>query len=134
MERLMSESPGALVLSLSDSFTQGVLVPLAAVIIDYPVAYVPAHSAQTSFLDGEPLDIYTISFREITPLGSTLGVGKEHVLFKFSCPQVLADNHPQLSPGHLIEELKLKFTARLGRIGMQINAVHHTETLDRVAL
>lgn len=131
---LMSESPDALALDLSDTFTEEILIPLAAVTIDYPVAYVPASSAQTSFLEGEALDIYTISFKGTTPSDSTLRLGKEHVLMKFSCPQVLVSHYAELSPGALIEKLQVKFTARLGRIGMRILVTHHTETLDRVAL
>ncbi|KAH0832115.1 hypothetical protein J3R83DRAFT_13024 [Lanmaoa asiatica] len=130
---LMAESPDVLSLSLSDAFTEEILIPLAAVMIDYPVAYFPAFSAQTSFLGGT-LDIYTVSFKGITPSDSTLGLGKEHVLLKFSCPQALVSNYAELSPGAVIEKLKVKFTSRLERIGTRVFVTHRTETLDRVAL
>ena len=131
---LMSESPNALSLSLPDTFTEEILIPLAAVMIGYPVAYFPASPAQTSFLEGETLDVYTISFEETTPWGSILDLKEEHVLLKFSCPQVLVSNYAELSPGTLLEKLKAEFTVRLGHIGMHILVTHHTETLDRVAL
>lgn len=131
---LMAESPDALSLSLSDTFTQEILIPLAAVMIDYPVAYFPACSAQTSFLEGEALDIYTISFKAITTSDSTSGFGKEYTFLKFSCPQVLVSNYAELSPATVIEKLRVKFTAGLSRIGTRVSVTHRTETLDRVAL
>lgn len=130
----MSESPDALALSLSDAFTEEILIPLAAVMIDYPVAYFPASSAQTSFLEREVLGIYAVSFTETTPSDSTWGIGKEYTLLKFSCPQLLIDDYAELSPRTLIEKLEVKFAARLEHIGMRILVTHHTETLDRVAL
>lgn len=134
MRFLVAESPDALSLSLSDTFTQEILVPLAAVMIDYPVAYFPACSTQTSFLEGEALDIYTISFKPIITPDCTPGLGKEHVFLKFSCPQVLASNYAELSPATVIEKLRVKFTAGLARIGTCVSVTHLTETLDRAAL
>lgn len=130
----MTESPGALSLSLFDSFTEEILIPLAAVMIDYPVAYFPAFSAQTSFLEGEALDVYTVSFEGISTSDSTLGLGEQHLFLKFSCPQVLVSNYAELSPAAVIEELRAKFTPGLARMGARISVTHRTETLDRVAL
>lgn len=131
---LMAESPDVLSFSLSDAFTEEILIPLAAVMIDYPVAYVPAYSAQTSFLEGEALDIYAISFKGTITSDSALGLGKEHVLLKFSCPHVLVSNYAELSPATVVEKLRVKFAASLGRIGTRVSITHRTETLDRVAL
>lgn len=131
----MAETPDALVLSLSEVFTEEILIPLAAVVIDYPVAYFPAFPVQTSFLEGEALDIYTVSFKWITNTSDfTLDFGREHVLLKFSCPQVLASNYAELSPSIVIRKLKVKFAASLGRIGTCVFVTHRTETLERVAL
>lgn len=132
MRFAMTESPDTLVLSLSELFTEEVLIPLAAVVIDYPVAYFPAFPAQTSFLEGEPLDVYTVSFEWTSESTSSL-VG-EHVLLKFSCPQILASSHAELSPRTVIRNLHVKFAAVLERIGASISVTHRTETLERVAL
>ncbi|KAG9315710.1 hypothetical protein JVU11DRAFT_3357 [Chiua virens] len=129
----MTES-SSLSLALSDTLTEDILIPLAAVLIDYAVAYVPAFSAQTVFLQSEMLDVYTVSIKGMTPLDSESGPGNEHVLLKFSCPQVFASDHAELSPGTLVEKLQVKFSTRLGRIGMRAFVIHHTETQDRVAL
>ncbi|KAG6377163.1 hypothetical protein JVT61DRAFT_1215 [Boletus reticuloceps] len=103
----MAESPDALVLSLSELFTQEILIPLAAVVIDYPVAYFPAFSTQTSFLEREPLDIYTVSFKWTSETSDfTLGLGRrtcavEIFLPTGSRPQVTSNchqEHPLLSP------------------------------------
>jgi len=131
---MMAASPDALVVSLSEVFAQEILIPLAAVVIDYPVAYFPALSAQTSFLQGEALDVYTVSFKWITKTSDlALAFGSEHVLLKFSCPQVLA-KHYELSPSIVIRRLRIKFTTSLGRIRTYVFVTHHTETLERVAL
>ena len=135
MRFVMAGSTDALVLSLSEVFTEEILIPLAAVVIDYPVAYFPAFPVQTSFLEGEALDIYTVSFKWITNTSDfTLDFGREHVLLKFSCPQVLASNYAELSPSIVIRKLKVKFAASLGRIGTCVFVTHRTETLERVAL
>ena len=132
---LITESPDALVFPLSEVYAQEILVPLAAVVIDYPVAYVPAFSAQTSFLEGEPLDVYTVSFKWTTKSSDfTLGFGREHVLLKFSSPQVLASHYAELLPGTVIRKLRAKFAASLERIGTCVFVTHCTETLARVAL
>ena len=131
----MAESPDALVLSLSDLFTEDILIPLAAVMIDYPVAYCPAFPAQTSFLEGEALNIYTVSFKWTEKTSDVaLDFGREHVLLKFSCPQVLASNDAELSPSTMVRKLHAKFATTLQRVGGSILVTHRTETLERVAL
>ncbi|KIM64714.1 hypothetical protein SCLCIDRAFT_1212773 [Scleroderma citrinum Foug A] len=109
--RAAMASQGALSFFLPDNLTQVVLVPLAAVLIDYPVAYMPVSPSQTAFLGAEPLDVY-----------------------EFSCPRKLADTCPRLSHTHLVQRLEDIFTPRLDKIGAGIIVRHHTETLDRVAL
>lgn len=131
----MARSPDVPVLSLSGLLTEELLIPLAGAVIDYPVAYFPAFSTQTSFLEGEALDIYTVSFEWITKTSDfMLGSGREHVLLKFSCPQVLTSNHTELSPSSMIPKLRVKFSASLERIGACISVTHRTETRERVAL
>ncbi|KAL4080754.1 hypothetical protein J3A83DRAFT_64378 [Scleroderma citrinum] len=115
-----------------DNLTQVVLVPLAAVLVDYPVAYVPVSPAQTVFLGAEPLDVYEVA----SPLDTVNPSTRSHdfTFLKFSCPQKLADICPQLSQAHLVQRLHDIFTLRLDIIGASITVGHHTETLDRVAL
>ncbi|KAM6494315.1 hypothetical protein JOM56_010676, partial [Amanita muscaria] len=56
-------------------------VPIAAVLIEYPLAYVP-DTTLTSFLHQIPLDVYECTVR----IGS-----HTHILLKFSCPAVLGE-------------------------------------------
>ncbi|KIJ62644.1 hypothetical protein HYDPIDRAFT_30241 [Hydnomerulius pinastri MD-312] len=146
-----NNAPGALVEALSvvhasldqssftlpDTLTQEALVPLAAILIDYPVAYVPASSGQTSFLAREPLDVYEVSFKAKSStdcVANTIIGDREWVLLKFSCPQVLASEHPELLPAMLTEKLYAQSESCLSGIGMCMSVVHRVETLDRVAL
>ncbi|KAF9241112.1 hypothetical protein BU15DRAFT_73591 [Melanogaster broomeanus] len=108
MRAAMATSPDILSFSLPEGLTQEILVPLAAVVIDYPVAYVPASSEQTSFLGGDALDIYDVSCKGPLSLHSTdpSRLEQEHVVLKFSCPHALVSKHPELSPGALTEKLR----------------------------
>lgn len=120
----MSE-PLTLSLPIHDS---SVSVPIAAVLIEYPVAFVPDLNI-TSFLNHIPLDVYecTVKFNL-----------KSHPLLKFSCPVELGMKHPDvLSQDHLLVYMRSLFGSkeRLGRweeVDLQVN--HRTETHDRVAL
>jgi len=134
MQTSMAVSPDILSFTLPEALTQEVLVPLAAVVIDYPVAYVPASSEQTSFLSGEALDVYNVSFKCPSSSDSASNLQKEHVILMFSCPRVLVSKHAELSPAALTEKLRVKFESRLESVGIHMSVTHHTQTLDRVAL
>ncbi|KAF8843289.1 hypothetical protein BDN67DRAFT_964685 [Paxillus ammoniavirescens] len=134
MQTSMAVSPDILSFTLPEALTQEVLVPLAAVVIDYPVAYVPASSEQTSFLSGEVLDVYNVSFKCPSSSASASNLQKEHVVLMFSCPRVLVSKHAELSPAALTEKLRVKFESRLESLGIHMSVTHHTQTLDRVAL
>ncbi|KAF9221561.1 hypothetical protein BS17DRAFT_710768, partial [Gyrodon lividus] len=134
MRASMAASSDALSFSLPATLTQEILVPLAAVVIDYSVAYVPASSEQTSFLGGEALDIYSVSFKGPSYPNSSSTLKQEHVVLKFSCPRVLVSKHAELSPGTVMEKLRVKFESRLESVGIHMSVAHRTETLDRVAL
>lgn len=116
-------------------------VPLAAVLLEYPIAYVPAHADQTVFLAGVELDVYdcVLSFSQ-APDGRDTGGDHngpyEHRLLKFSCPSRLAEEAPNLLPTRLIESMLARFEPRLDAAGCQCSlAVRHaTETHDRVSL
>ncbi|TFY68732.1 hypothetical protein EVJ58_g820 [Rhodofomes roseus] len=115
-------------------------VPLAAVLLEYPVAYVPADADQTEFLPGVLLDVYhcVISLADTT-LDDTRGApgdAREHTLLKFSCPACLAEQDTSLSPARMMDRLRVSFGARLNAAEGQWNlAVRHTtEAHDRVSL
>ena len=131
--RAAMASQGALSFFLPDNLTQIVLVPLAAVLIDYPVAYMPVSPSQTAFLGAEPLDVYEVAF-SLDIVDSPSTNTRDFTFLKFSCPRKLADTCPRLSHTHLVQRLEDIFTPRLDKIGAGIAVRHHTETLDRVAL
>lgn len=131
--RAAMASQGALSFFLPDNLTQIMLVPLAAVLIDYPVAYMPVSPSQTAFLGAEPLDVYEVAF-SLDIVDSPSTNTRDFTFLKFSCPRKLADTCPRLSHTHLVQRLEDIFTPRLDKIGAGIAVRHHTETLDRVAL
>jgi hypothetical protein len=120
-----TSKPLTLSLPVLDS---SVSVPVAAVLIEYPVAFVPDPTI-TSFLNYIPLDVYEciVKFK----LNS-------HTLLRFSCPSELGMKHPDLlSPDRLLVYMRclLGSKERLGgweEVDLQV--VHRTETHDRVAL
>lgn len=113
----------------SRDLTQEVLVPLAAVLIEYPVAYVPFSAEQTSFLSGQPLDVYECVL--LYAKGQ-----HRHTLLKFSCPSIIAAQNHFFSPNAVVERLKSRFTPRLQRVdeSWSVDVVVSSETHDRVAL
>lgn len=113
-------------ITLRDDLTQDILVPLAAVLLDFPVAYVPVSAEQTSFLSGVPLDVYECFMH---------GSGS-HTVLKFSSPCSIGARHPELGPERLIIALKAYLQPRLDKVGWAapLDVVHRIETLDRVAL
>lgn len=126
-----------IIFSMSDAATIIDAVPLAAVLLEYPVAYVPASAQQTSFLEGATLDVYECILTW-TPAGAYpagLQRGK-HTLLKFSCPNTIGTTHPELSSDRLARRLKSRFQPRLQQIGFScaLSVIHTTETHDRVAL
>jgi hypothetical protein len=107
------------------------MIPVAAILLEYPVAYVPTSSAgdQTAFLSRELLDVYEC-------LLMNAGTLNRHTLLKFSCPNIIGIEHTELSPKRLIERMKERFVPRLqivdSRITLDIQVL--AEKFDRVAL
>jgi hypothetical protein len=107
------------------------MVPIAAILLEYPVAYVPTSGDQTVFLSRELLDIYEclLMHAEFEPLNG-------HTLLKFSCPSAIGIEHTELSPNKLVERMKARFIPRLlvadDRMTLDIHVL--TEKFDRVAL
>ncbi|KAI1793407.1 hypothetical protein LXA43DRAFT_242920 [Ganoderma leucocontextum] len=125
-----AEPPLLLHLPEHGTRTLGDMVSLAACLLDFPVAYVPIGDGSDPFLAGVPLDGYECVLVQISP--SPL----EHVMLKFSCPQAMAADAPDLRPEALVERLRARFTERLGRVAFPgVLVVRHcVETMDRVAL
>jgi len=109
------------------------MIPVAAILLEYPVAYVPTSGPgdQTTFLSRELLDVY-----ECLLMNAEIGTLNQHTLLKFSCPNVIGIEHTELSPQRLIERMKERFIPRLrivdGRITLDIKVL--AEKFDRVAL
>ncbi|KAF4590846.1 hypothetical protein EYR40_009443 [Pleurotus pulmonarius] len=102
------------------------MIPLAAVLLEYPVAYAPPPASLT-FLGGISLDVYEVT---LTSSSSEL---RQHTLLKFSCPHGLEEG---LSPEAMKEKLYSHFQSRLNTFlrGMSPEVSHTERTFDRVAL
>jgi hypothetical protein len=125
--------------SLADT-PQVALVPLAGVLLEYPVAYVVPPEA-TAYLSQVLLDVYECAFH-FDQSGIT-SIERQHTLLKYSCPNVLGSAETSLHPDTIVELLRTHFEARLNQAWEQHApndpvprlSVHHTTvTLDRVAL
>ncbi|KAG2338464.1 hypothetical protein BDR05DRAFT_847251, partial [Suillus weaverae] len=111
------------------------LVPLAATLIGYPVAYVPISADQTSFLSGQPLDVYEAIVVPATSCSPSLqSSDQSHTLLKFSCPCLLAGTNRELLPERVTKRLQSQFRESLSSIGSSLMVHHHVEVMDRVAL
>ncbi|KAJ6477404.1 hypothetical protein C8R47DRAFT_1323368 [Mycena vitilis] len=110
--------------ALSLSVEPRTAIPLAAVLLGYPVAYVP--EAEGTFLAQATLDVYECRVR---------ASGWEHALLKFSCPAALAVAHREkLASARIVVSLRTRFEPRLRELGLELVVEHSTEVMDRVAL
>jgi hypothetical protein len=117
-------------ITLPGDLTPEITVPLAALLLEYPVAYVPSLE-QLPFLSNVPLDIY-----ECILLFNGISAGN-HLLLKFSCPSNLAEEHPgRLGSSHIVARLKANFGGRLEESlpGATFHVTHSRDTKDRIAL
>lgn len=139
------------------------LVPLAALLLDYPVAYVPAQSQGSTGLTHVRLDLYHVHlvYLESAEQSSDLKTRKHsaaavsslptrHVVLQFSCPveargDPLSDSLKDSSksdgrcaPETLIRQLKDTFNTRLARAGLSsswmIEIIHDVVERDGIAL
>ncbi|KAF7422547.1 hypothetical protein PC9H_010703 [Pleurotus ostreatus] len=104
------------------------MIPLAAILLEYPVAYVPPpEPASFTFLSGIGLDVYEVV------LASSSSELRQHTLLKFSSPHGLDEG---LSPQVVKERLYNHFRPRLSTLlpGMSLEVSHSEQTFDRVAL
>lgn len=113
-------------------------VPLAALVLEYPVAYCPPVTVSSPFLSSVTLDVYQVCLKlQMSP--DLKGDTSNHSILKFSCPSELGISYPErLSPVIMMEKLQSFFDSRLADWTPQSTAVvtvhHDIETLDRVAL
>ncbi|KII90602.1 hypothetical protein PLICRDRAFT_52328 [Plicaturopsis crispa FD-325 SS-3] len=114
--------------ALPSGLDQQTLVPLAGVLLGYPVAYVPVSASQTAFLPGALLDVYECILVHLQ--------GRRHTLLKFSCPSSVALENPSLAPAALVASITHVFKSRLADLnaGIDLKVLHHTAAFDRVAL
>ena len=115
---------------LSDASFETV-VPLAAILLDYLVAYVP-YPSYPNTLSGVPLDFYECT---LTIPGHDSMLDLNHSIIKFSCPASLREDFKQLKPENVTLNLTAKFSDRLssaGVGGVTTHVNHSSETVDRV--
>lgn len=131
-------------ITLTPNLTPRVTVPLAAILLEYPVAYVPSSSdpeQATFFLSRVTMDVYQciLTWHHSSKGSTSLPKPIEHTLLKFSCPSDLTANDPDRCdpcPPRILAGLASTFDTRLERLeaGPKLAVRHTTETLDRVAL
>lgn len=105
-------------------------VPLAAVLIEYPVAYVPSGDHSGPFLSNVDLEVFTCSLAQ-DARGAPQAVGPGHTLLQFSCPSSLVHE-----VGDIAGQLEQRFSSRLASAGVPcpLQVSQRTERLERVAL
>ncbi|THH20078.1 hypothetical protein EW146_g1180 [Bondarzewia mesenterica] len=119
---------------LPTGLTQQTVIPLAAVLLEYPVAYVPISAYQTDFLSSIPLTVYECTLRFN---GRDAATGSNsHCILKFSCPTMIEDQFHFLSPSELTPKLAEHFRRRIveADLSASVQVKYHVETHDRVAL
>jgi hypothetical protein len=117
-------------ITLPADLTPETMVPLAALLLEYPVAYVPSPDPQLAFLNNVQLDVYEC----ILVIDNDHG---RYPLLKFSCPSNLAKDHPnRLGPSHIVALLRENFEDRLEKSvpGAMLFITQGRETKDRLAL
>lgn len=108
------------------------IVPLAGLILEYVVAYVPNEQsiAESKFLGGVDLEIYTCVLSWKGTEGP-LGGASEHTLLQFSCPSSMAQQTDSIT-----RRIHERFTTRLAfaSLDCKLHVSSRTTILDRVAL
>ena len=124
-------SSEAICLSDDVQFDLDVAVPVAAILLEYPVIYVPTSANQSTFLSGEPLHVYECILNN--EIQCTLPQG--HSLLKFSVPCRVSTIR-RLSPENIENKLKALYETRLKDCGCNLTLTvrHDTKVFDRVAL
>jgi len=123
-------NPSIVAIQIPSDLTSGrehLLIPLAALLLEYPVGYVPLDPHQTTFLSNIPLDVYECVLEDS---------GEEHTLLKFSCPQHVGRSVARLAPDEVRGRLEDRFRPRLEAVeypgSLKVRCTQ--ETLPRVGL
>ncbi|KAI0699296.1 hypothetical protein C8T65DRAFT_659832 [Cerioporus squamosus] len=117
--------------------SMGDMVAFAACILEFPVAYVPiSEPTGGAFLAGVPLDVYDcVLVRDTGRAAEAQARSEVQSLIKFSCPQAIGLEVPELSPKSLVDRLSARFAERVEHATSFAFVVSHfVETLDRVAM
>ncbi|KAJ3539229.1 hypothetical protein NM688_g6397 [Phlebia brevispora] len=129
-----SDYPPSIMMPAGEDMSATDVVPLAAVLIEYPVAYIPQAADQSSFLSGVELEVYSCIL--VTDMGHQDGdatLPDRHTVMQFSCPRTLLPDSDII-----VEGLRTKFTGRLESLRTELpchlEITSRTERLDRVAL
>ena len=117
-------------------------VPLAALILDYPVAYVPTSPPGNTapvFLSGVPVRTYecVVTFGSHSIPSGSFARRERSSVMKFSCPQSLEEEEAILLPQAVVDELTCLFEGRLAKTGdesAKFEVVCSSMTFDRLAL
>jgi hypothetical protein len=124
--------------SLPDSLHFGITVPLAAVILDYDVAYVPAleiakSSAFPIYLSGVPVTTYECLLSWDTEDHETSRI----MVMKFSCPKPLEEiDSKRFSTETISKRVSDRLRSRLQEAGVKasVKILHETVVHERLAL
>ena len=105
------------------------IIPLAAVLLEYPVAYILDNTIKGPFLSNIDLQVFACSLW----LGDALSSATEgrHTFLQFSYPDSLVEQ-----VGDIAQQLHTRFTRRFTVAGIPhtLEIGSRTERLDRVAL
>ncbi|KAJ4482089.1 hypothetical protein J3R30DRAFT_2120786 [Lentinula aciculospora] len=135
---------------LPQGLSPSLTVPLAAILLEYPVAYCPSMAVVSPFLSSVTLDVYEVRLIFLENEGDVTSTRREawpsvnneerqhRSVLKFSCPSSLTHSYAGLSYQSMKERLQSCFEHRLVNVwpgGTPIISVHHTiESVDRVTL
>lgn len=128
-----SQAQPPLSLSFPDDWNIGITVPIAAILLDYEIAYVPSASDSHTFLSGVPVTTYECLLasdnnHSVQPLS----------VMKFSCPTALETTYPgTLSPEGIMGRVKAKLDRRFVDIGepsLVSTVICETVVHERLAL
>lgn len=115
-------------ISLTTDLTAAVTVPLAALLLEYPVAYVPENVQASSHLSRMPLIVYECTLTwDVTSLNPIW-----HTLLQFSCPALFG----KLLTSRILDELTSRFNPRTQQLtaNPKLTIQYRNETRDNLVL
>ncbi|KZT25408.1 hypothetical protein NEOLEDRAFT_1065507, partial [Neolentinus lepideus HHB14362 ss-1] len=127
--------PATLELTLQDSYGPESLVPLAALLLEYPIAYTVTSTSSQAILGGVPLDVYQCIVKHPAVSTHASTQQEDTSLIKFSCPSHLAASNSHLRPSRIVDKVSKRFLNRIQRLAdVRMDIRYHVEGLDRIAL